>query len=229
MRRGPCGRGPPPPRPGPPGPCGRGPPPRRPRFASSSTLDVAPQAPARFGRADVVPGLVRLRGSGTGRGPGGCPDAGPRRAFGAPASRRGRLPTRRHGSRRSDLDELESSNRGSVLDHVEGCQRGPLDTRRGGLDRRAGRLPAGPDLIAPEGPPLTIEPAVTDLSCDRSTEMPTGGAGGAGSTADPAPGRLGLGCPAVRTSPHRHTRMVAARDVAVTRSCAPSRPIRRSR
>jgi len=33
--------------------------------------------------------------------------------------------------------------------------------------------------------------------------------------ADPAPGRLGLGGPAVRTAPHRHARMVAANGAAV--------------
>jgi hypothetical protein len=43
----------------------------------------------------------------------------------------------------------------------------------------------------------------------------TGGAGGAGSVADPTPGRLGLGCPAMRTTPHRHRPMVAAKRALV--------------
>ena len=60
------------------------------------------------------------------------------------------------------------------------------------------------------GASLPVEPAVAELGRDRSTEVPAGRAGGAGSTADPAPGRLGLGSPAVRTAPHRHARMVAA-------------------
>ena len=140
---------------------------------------------------------------------------------------------RRRGRRRSDLDELESPNGRSVLADVGG---GRCESRRRPVERVVrgdGRLPAGPDLVAPQWLPLAIEPAVSERAGDRSTVVPTGGAGGAGPVADPAPGRLGLGCPAVRTAPHGHMRMVAASDpsvdlvdsssTSVYTSCAPVR------
>jgi hypothetical protein len=47
--------------------------------------------------------------------------------------------------------------------------------------------------------------------------------------ADPAPGRLGLGGPAMRTTPHRHARMVAAIGGAVDRPEPNGRPEPRAR
>jgi hypothetical protein len=85
-------------------------------------------------------------------------------------------------------------------------------TDRRDFDLDARGLPTRPDLVSPERTPLTVESAVTELGSDRPAEALTGGARRAGSVADPAPGRLGLGCPAMRTAPHRHGRMVAAND-----------------
>jgi hypothetical protein len=170
---------------------------------AGSDLGVAPEAPARFGRARRHKGfrdfdgfVGRLRGLG--------PD---RRLDRRSAARRGR--------RRAHLDKLELPNRGSVFDDVEGRGRPALAGGRRDLDRDRGCLPAGPYLVAAQWSSLTIEPAVPELPRDRSAEVLTGGAGGAGSMADPAPGRLGLGCPAMRTAPHRHVRMVAANGRAV--------------
>ena len=90
--------------------------------------------------------------------------------------------------------------------------------RRAGLRRPArpvdrgdgSALPAASMLHARERHPAAIEPAESDLARHGLPEVPTGRTGGRGSVADPAAGRLRLGCAAVRAPPHRHGRMVAA-------------------
>lgn len=175
--------------------------------AGRSDLRVAPEAPAWFGRADGDRCLAR--------------DGNPRAAANpdtdlSPAASSGPLGRRLDLDRcRAYLDELEPSNRGSIVVRVGGRRRKPSDRRRWELHRGNGGLPASPDLVAPEWPSLSIEPAVTELRGDGSAEVSTGGASGAGPSADPAPGRLGLGCPAMRTAPHGHGRMVAANRAVV--------------
>src|SRR6478672_607084 len=114
--------------------------------------------------------------------------------------------------RRTDLDELELSNKRSsfVVPHRSGLAPegdGPDRSRsrcRDTGDPRAGRLPAGADLVATKGSALAVKPAVAELGRDGSAEVPAGRASGGGPVADPAHRRLGLRCRAVRTSPHRH-------------------------
>jgi hypothetical protein len=51
---------------------------------------------------------------------------------------------------------------------------------------------------------VTVEAAIPERARHGSAEVAACATGGGGSPADPAPGRLGLGCPAMRTAPHRH-------------------------
>jgi hypothetical protein len=120
-----------------------------------------------------------------------------------------------------DLDELEQPNGRSILAWLKRPRRRRAGWRRG---RRAGsveRFPAGPDLIASKRLALTVQPAIPELGGDRSPEVTAGSASGARSVADPASRRFCLGCRAVRTTPHRHGRMVAATGVRVDPSADP--------
>ena len=161
---------------------------------SGSALEVAPETPARLGGGR---GWSRVRSRSGLR-------------FGD-----GRRSSSGHARTRRDLHEFESPNGRSILDR---CGRGGRAARGPGrrdLGDVGSGLPAGPDLVSPEWPPLTIEPAEAHLGGDGPTEVATGGAGGARTAADPASRRLCLGRPAVWTAPYRHARMVAANDPAV--------------
>src|SRR4051794_24073180 len=104
----------------------------------------------------------------------------------------------------------------SIFDGRDGRRRTPWDPGCGNFGNVGSRLPTGTDLVASEWPSLTIEPAEAHLGRNRPTEIATRGAGGARTAADPATCRLCLGCPAVRTAPYRHARMVAANAPAVS-------------
>jgi hypothetical protein len=173
-----------------------------------SGVGVAPEAPAWFGWADRDRFLDR--GWRLGRGRNRPPTS---TARGVPSTQ-----SVRFGSC-GNLDEFEAANGCSIRIVGDGTPR----VRVGHLGEWRGGLPACPDLIAPEGQSLAVQTAVTELGSDRTAEVLAGRAGGAGPPADPAARGLGLGCPTVRTAPHRHVRMVAATALAVERP-APAVP-----
>ena len=171
--------------------------------ASCSPLAFVPQAPASFARTHAK-GHVS---SGHGRdGSGGSRGS----VVMAHAGCRGRG---------ADLHEFDPTNGRSV----SGGRHGARLASRHPVRQRRHSIPASPDLVTAQRPPLTVETAIPKLCRNGATEMPTGQTGGAGATADPASGRLSLGCRTVRTAPDRHCRMVAANGPAVDpRSCPPT-------
>ena len=174
--------------------------------ASRSALAFVPQAPASFARTHAKGHVSSGHGRGGSGGSGGSRGS----VVGAHAGCRGRG---------ADLHEFDPTNGRSVPGERHGAR---LGSRHPVRQWRHG-VPASPDLVTAQRPPLTVETAIPKLCRDGATEMPTGQTGGAGATANPASGRLGLGCRTVRTAPDRHCRMVAANGPAVDpRSCPPT-------
>ena len=166
--------------------------------ASRSALAFVPQAPASIARTHAQGDVSSGHGRDGSGGSGGT---------------RGSLVMARAGcrGRGADLDEFDPTNRHSVSGGRHGAR---LASRHPVRQWRHG-IPASPDLVTAQRPPLTVETAIPKLCRNGATEMPTGQTGGAGATANPASSRLGLGCRTVRTAPDRHCRMVAANGPAV--------------
>ncbi len=85
------------------------------------------------------------------------------------------------------------------------------------LDDRLGCRPARAHLGPPESDAARVEPAQAEAIRDASAEVTTRRARGGRAPADPASGGLGLRGSAMRTTPERHGRIVAAPGAAVER------------
>ena len=166
----------------------------------ASAVELAPQVPARLASGRRRRALVAA-GIGTRRLVAGSALA-PRRAVARPSCERAAAaaPARRSRPRRT-RDRVERSRRRSPAPPVA---RRPVG-RLGRAPATTARASQQDRISSPlSGARRAVEAAVAHVRGDGATEVPTGRAGGAGATADPAAGRLGLWGPAVRASPHRH-------------------------